>query len=275
MSLNINNLSSKNIVYYNNVPNQNFEVETTNKNTQKDSLVLSQLAQGLSQFPFDLSSSTASIKEDVINFDIKYSDDTIFNMSATGFYSLRERKMESKFSFTYQKEVTEGDITKTKQFAVDITTSFSIKNEISKQTNKSKETIMDFMKRIVDRVIEISKDDKKILTGIAFDDEDIKEIMSNDTGDGKIGKSLKELLYMILSFAMVKEMQNKDKDAEHILLTPKRKIEEVTKLEKNDSEDFEMTMNIKEITDDSEEEGDNVLDKIAEKILEKKEETQD
>jgi len=275
MSLNINNLSPKYHIYYNSTLNPNNESESTKKNTQKDSLVLSQLAQGLSQFPFDLSSSTASIKDDTINFNINYSDDTIFNMSATGFYSLRERKMESKFSFTYQKEVTEGDITKTKQFAVDITTSFSIKNEVSKQTNKSKETVMDFMKRIVDRVIEITKDDKKILTGIAFDDEDIKDIMSNDIGDGKIGKSLKELLYMILSFAMVKEMQNKDKDAEHILLTPKRKIEEVTKLEKNDSEDYEMNMNIKEITDDSEKEEDNVLDKIAEKILEKKEEKQD
>lgn len=253
MSLNINNLSSAGIVYYNNALTKNIESENSNKNSQKDSLVLSQLAKGLSQFPFDLSSSTASVKDDTINFDINYSDDSVLNMSASGFYSLRERKMESKFSFVYQKEVTEGDITKTKQYAVDITTSYTIKNEVSKQTNKSKETIMDFMKRIVDRVIEISKDDKKILTGIAFEDEDLKDIMSQGEGDAKIGKSIKELIYMILSFAMIKEMQNKDKDAEHLLLTPKRKVEEVTQLDKNDSEDYQMNLNIKEIMEEQKE----------------------
>ncbi|MFH0736665.1 MAG: hypothetical protein V1773_00950 [bacterium] len=226
---------------------------TTSSTTFEDVSAISEMGKQISKLPFIIGGSNAVLSKDGIKFDLAYSDNEVLDLHANGFYSLKEKKLETNFSFIYSKDVTEDGITKTKKYQVNFGFNFKTGSELSVQKSESKEDIIKFMKRIVSRVMDIGGDKNKKLTGIVFEDEDLKDLMSIDDSS-KPGQSLKELIYMILTLALFKELMTKKKDAEEILLTPKREKEETTQIKLNENEDLEMTLSIQEIIEENTEE---------------------
>ncbi len=233
---------------------------TPSSSTFEDVSAISDIGKQVSQLPFVIGGSNAVLTKDGIKFDLAYSDNEVIDLHANGFYSLKEKKLESNFSFIYSKDVTEDGVTKTKKYQVDFGFNFKTSSELSVQKSKSKEDIIKFMKRVVGRVLDIVRKKDQKLTGIVFEDEDLKDLMSMDDSS-KPGQSLKELIYMILSFALFKELMTKKKDAEEILYKPKRIVEEETKINLNDNEELEMNLSIQEIIDEKTDEAVEKLNK--------------
>ncbi len=239
-------LSGINFNVINNATKLNQNLKSDNK-AAKDSAEISDIAKQMASYPFLIDAEKIANTDDY-KFSFNYNDETIFNLTANGVYYSKKKKIKTLLNFTYQKEVLENGVKTLKTFEVKTELSYTLKDERSAETKKSKESIVDFVKRIIDRVIEIEKEDKSLIAGIVLDKEDLKDILSFDDEKGN-GKNLKDLIYMLVSFMQLKQLIDKDKDKEQVLYTPKRKEEIVTEINKNKEEDFEFNLSIKELTE--------------------------
>jgi hypothetical protein len=226
---------------------KNNKLSKLDTNTAGDSLEISDIAKELSTYPFGINAERIGLTDNY-KFSFNYNDETIFNLSANGVYYSKKKQIKTMFNFTYQKEIIENGVKTNKTYEVTMEMGYTIKDEKSAETSKSKESIVDFIKRIIDRVIEIDREDKSLIAGIVLDKEDLKEMMSFDE-DSKTGKSLRDVIYMLVSFLQLKQLLDKDKDKEQIIYAPKRKEEEILKIDKTQEEDFNFNLSIKEIND--------------------------
>ncbi|HPN37241.1 MAG TPA: hypothetical protein PL041_02475 [Melioribacteraceae bacterium] len=210
-----------------------------------DRLELSEIAKEMASYPFAIDAERIS-NTDNYKFSFSYNDDTIFNLTADGVYYSKKKQIKTMFNFTYQKEVFENGVKTNKTYEVNMEMGYTIKDEKSAETKKNKESIVDFIKRVVDRVIEINKEDKSLIAGIVFEKEDLDELMSLD-GESKQGKSLRDVIYMLVSFLQLKQLLEKDKDKEQVLYAPKRKEENILEINKTKEEDLDINLTIKEL----------------------------
>ncbi len=222
------------------------------ENKPSDSLEISNLAKEMASYPFGLNAEQIG-NTDNYSFSYNYSDDTILNLTANGIYYSKKKQIKTMFNFTFQKEVIENGIKTNKTYEVKMEMGYTIKDEKSAETKKNKESIVDFVKRIIDRVMEIDKEDKSLIAGIVLDKEDLKEMM-NLEGEPKNGRSLRDVIYMLVSFLQLKQLLDKDKDKDQVLYAPKRKEEDVLEINKTKEEDFDMNLSIKELVNKKNEE---------------------
>lgn len=224
--------------------NQNLK---TDDKLVKDKAEISDIAKQMASYPFLIYADRIANSDDY-KFSFNYNDETIFNLNAQGVYYSKKKKIQTILNFTYQKEVIENGIKTYKTYEVKTEISYTLKDERSAETKKTKESVIDFIKRIIDRVIEIDKEDKSLIAGIVLDKEDLKDILSFDDENGN-GKKLKDLISMLISFMQLKQLMDKDKNKEQVLYTPKRKENIITEINKSKEEDFEFNLSIKELKD--------------------------
>ena len=107
-----------------------------------------------------------------------------------------------------------------------------------------KEDILDYVKRVVERIFEVADNEDISVGKVMFEDEDIAEILGME--DKKIRDGIINLLNTAIVVAKLKEMMNDKKDAKAIDFGVKReKIFEIIK-EKIKEQKLESWLNITE-----------------------------
>ncbi len=224
---------------------KSIDAQKLGENKLSDSLEISEIAKEMATYPFGINAERIGASDNY-KFSFNYNDETILNLSANGIYYSKKKQIKTMFNFTFHKEIIENGVKTNKTYEVKMEMGYTIKDEKSAETKKNKESIVDFIKRIVDRVIEINREDKSLIAGIVLDKEDLEEMMSLD-GESKTGRSMRDVIYMLVSFLQLKQLLDKDKDKEQVLYAPKRKEENILEINKTKEEEFDFNLSIKEL----------------------------
>ena len=210
---------------------------------KSDKAELTQSASLLKSLPINLPGLSFVEEGSNFSFDFTFSEKRFQNISASGFYSSKERNLSFNLSFILDKEFYEGEQKRTKQYQLDFSTNSS--NLEIKSLNKKveKENIHNFLSRVMNDLSKIINDDKINVTGIIFDKEDLTELFG--IGDKEIGKLLQEIMLIIKALANIKK--NKNPDAENVLFTPKRISKKIAEYNQTNTETIDMNISIKEI----------------------------
>jgi hypothetical protein len=223
--------------------------ETTFKSTEepltpKDISSLSSSVTNLKDLPINLATSKFVEESGNFSFDFTFNESRFQNITANGYYSAKEKNLSINLRFILEKELYEDNRKTTKTYQVDFSIS-STNIEIQSLNKKvEKENIYDFLNRVMNDITKILNDDKKNLTGVVFEKEDLAELLG--LGDKEVGRLLREIVLIIQTMANLKKMKNQD--AENILYTPKRISQNVVEFNKTNSSSFDMKMSIEEVS---------------------------
>ncbi|MGD8780724.1 MAG: hypothetical protein PVH88_17380 [Ignavibacteria bacterium] len=211
---------------------------------KNDKAELTQSASLLTSLPINLPGLSFVEEGSNFSFDFTFSENRFRNISASGFYSSKERNLSFNLSFIIDKEFYEGEQKKTKQYQVDF--SINSSNLEIKSLNKrvEKENIYDFLSRVMNDLTKMINSDKINVTGIIFDKEDLAELLG--LGDKEIGKLLQEIMLIIKAIADIKK--NKNPDAENVLFTPKRISKKIAEYNQTNTATIDMNLSVKEIS---------------------------
>jgi len=189
----------------------------------------------------DIQKSSANLKNNEISFNIFLNSSLQQNFSMSGNYSFYESKLNTTINFSFQKQVDENGLLKTRQF--DFTYNLQIENIIENKKSV-KEDILGFVMRISQKIYKLAEDDSFKLKSIFFDKKDLDEILNFQDEKGK--QILLDLVNLIILTAKMKEKKNSKKSALEIDYYPERKKKEMKKTELIKINKFNATLDIME-----------------------------
>ncbi len=214
--------------------------ETSNTN---DFSSLSLTVSNLKNLPLNLGKSSVIEEGSNYSFNFTFSENRFQNITASGFYSSKEKNLSVNLKFVLEKELYENNQKTTKRYQVEFSISASSIEIESLNSGVQKEDIYNFLNRVMKDINKILSDDSKNLTGIVFDKDDLAELLN--LGDKEVGRLISQLFLMIQTLVNIKKF--KDPDAENILYTPKRISQNVVAVNKTNSSSFDMKMSIYEV----------------------------
>lgn len=195
--------------------------------------------------------SLSYVSRDISKYDFSlvFRNNEKESFSLNGFFKEREASAELNFNYQFQRELIINNKKITKNFSAQvkiINSSFS-SSSLSKKTEK--EDITKFFQRIIDSVIKMSQNKKKIISGVILKDDDIKEL--SESGNKEFLQLLYTLIQTIFNNQKLKESFQKTKPKEQILLIPEREISKTITKEKQFSSSSSVSITINEINDDN------------------------
>lgn len=214
--------------------------ETSNTN---DFSSLSLAVSNLKNLPLNLSKSSVIEEGSNYSFNFTFSESRFQNITASGYYSSKEKNLSVNLKFILEKELYENNQKTTKRYQVEVSISASSLEMQSLNSGVQKEDIYNFLNRVMKDINKILSNDSKNLTGIVFDKDDLAELLN--LGDKEVGRLLSQLFLMIQTLVNIKKF--KDPDAENVLYTPKRISQNVVAVNKTNSSAFDMKMSIYEV----------------------------
>ncbi len=206
-----------------------------------DTVQLSNDANTLKNLPLNLSSSKIYEESNGFQFDFDFEETRFQNVSANGFYLSEEKNLSMRLKFYLEKTLYENGEEKKQKYEIEFAINYSGIEINSYERKIEKEDIYKFLNRIMNDLTIVLNDDKKNLSGIVFDKDDLQDLMQ--IGDEEIGKFLNEIILLIQTLAKIKKYNNPD--AENVLFNPKRIKNEIleTNQTKSTSIDFKMSVN--------------------------------
>ena len=227
------------------IPNQT-EIKPIINKSVSDTADLSDSASTLKSLPINLSTSKISEGNNNIYFDFSFNAAQFQKVTANGYYSSKEKNLSINMKFILEKQLYEDGQIKTEKFQIEFSIDYS-NIEISLLENKvEKENINNFLNRVMKEVNEILNDDKKNISGIIFDKDDLQELMQ--MGDKEVGKFLDEIILLIQTLAKIKKYKNHE--VQNILLTPKRITHEILESRHTKNNSVEMKMTISKLLEE-------------------------
>lgn len=157
------------------------------------------------------------------------------------FYSEITKDYEMNISYQFEKSVN----SETGKYQFNLKIKGNTTASYSQNKSFEKEDILKFIQRVVDEVMTICRDDKKLLKGIVLSGDDLAEL--RNLGDKKTGRLIQTLLSMLLLKIQMENMNDDKKDAKKIILKPERHEYEVTEKTSKLSQSIEYSAELKRI----------------------------
>ncbi len=210
-----------------------------------DKLALSEPLQSLKDTGIDLAKSTFVEQAGMFNFDLRYTDEQIKNVSANGCYDSRSQSLKVDFSFCSALSVTDASTGQEHQelFQFDFHLEASRIQSVRTEHKVVKEDIIQFARKIVGAISKLHAEGKSV-DGLVLDKEDLKELAAVD--DGKLLKSIMALISLMHS---VNQMLGRN--GEHVLLKPERAKTEYDEQQGQDIRSFNMSLSVRRLSVDS------------------------
>ncbi len=203
----------------------------------------------------DFSNSSISGEGQFSNFNFLFKSVKNEKLSLDGYYSEKENIFNFSLKYRFIKEVNDSGVKSMKTFEATLDFNSSYKDILSINKGEQKEDILSFVGRIINTIIKSAGDDKKVISGIIFKDEDLKEI--TEIGDKKILSEIFNLIQTIYSNQKIKEQLQNSKKKEEVILKPEREKSETIDITKESKKNNSVSLSIKEVEEQSPTENQN------------------
>lgn len=228
--------------------NEPEQVQQSGKQSVKnDTAEFNQVLKNLSLL--DFSNSSIRSEGQFSNFSFLFKSVKDEKLSIDGFYSEKENlfNFTLKYRFIKKGHDSNGKSIKTLEATLDFNSGY--KDILLINMGEQKEDILSFVERIINTIIKSAGDDKKVISGIIFKDEDLKAI--TEIGDKKILTEIFNLIQTIYSNQKIKEQLQNSKRKEEVILKPEREKSETIELKKEAKSKYSVLLSIKEVEEKS------------------------
>lgn len=256
MSVDKVKLNGSEIYFPHNVPRDNADIEPGRKKFTfppiNDINDISEELRHYFEEGINLKDSSASYRNNQINFNIQFHKRANEHLALKGNYFFQHQKLSANMKFTFQQQVEEDGVMKQKLFEFSYSLEAENIFERKKDVKEEKEDILNFIRRISHKVYELAEDDDLKLRSVYFDKEDMKDIIYFEDEKGR--QVLMELVNLIILTARLKQSTNKGKEKFEVDYYPERlktEKEETSTLQVNK---FSAVLDIKELKNENNEE---------------------
>lgn len=220
--------------------------QSTAQSTTGDSLALSPAMQALSSTGLQQRASYAAVSSSRLDFDLSYAARAGESLSADGYYAFEERSLNLSLKYTLERAELVDGVLQVRSFEASIEIRAERFESYSIREFSEKEDVVGFVRRVVDEILAIAKDDDKILKGVAFDAEDLADIAAVE--DGELAKVVSAIISMATHLAAMRQLSRESaENAEGVILQPERaKFQGVTEESLQQSE-FSFNLSLREI----------------------------
>lgn len=208
-----------------------------------DKAEITQSAAFLNSLPINLVDSKITEQSGQLSFDFTFNERKFQNISASGYYSSKEKNLSLNLRFIMEKELYEGGEKGTKRFQVDISINASHIEIKSLNKKIEKEDIYNFLNRVMKELTKMLNDDKVNVTGMIFDKDDLADLLN--LGDKETSKMITQIFLIIQTLANIKRYKNPD--AENVIYTPKRFSQKVMESQQINKSLIDVKMSINEL----------------------------
>jgi hypothetical protein len=200
------------------IPNDNCSVID---NPCRDRLSLSDDLKNLSRTGLDADRSFLVQTESRIDFQLAYIRGAFQTATASGWYSEEQNVMHASMSLEFQQTVVTDEGMESRIFELKIEFTAVEFKSISMTSFEEKEDILDLVRRLIEALRDVVKDDEKILSGVIFDFDDYRDVVNVD--EGRLLKTLESLVRMIVLYTRLLAAIKGEKDTESVVLHPERR----------------------------------------------------
>lgn len=207
---------------------------------------ISELARTLSANNVDLSKSTFSNTQERFDFGLLFLASETESLSSRGYYSRKEQQINLSMNYSFERtEEIDGVLYKK---TYELSMKINVKNvrEYSLSTRKEKEDILDFVRKVVQDVLEKSKDEKTLIGDVSIDWDSMRELIG--MSEDEVGKKLLHVLSLAISIAkLMNILDEKDEDATLKNLYYEREEWDVIEEKKGKELDYSFQSSLREI----------------------------
>ena len=186
-----------------------------------DRLSLSNDLMNLSRTGLDADRSFIIQTESRIDFQLVYVRSEFQTATASGWYETERNKMRASMSFEFQQILVTDEGMESRIFELKIEFTASEFKSTSIMSFEEKEDILDLVRRLIESLRDVVKDDEKILSGVIFDFDDYRDVANVD--EGRLLKTLESLVRMIILHTRFLTAIKGEKDMESVILHPERR----------------------------------------------------
>jgi hypothetical protein len=204
-------------------PPERQEVETVSAPNRGDSLELSPFASAVRAFGLLPTSSLLSTNES-LRFDLSYQSTRTERVDASGWYSREEATLSLNLSYSMTRSILIDGVMQQRQFQINVQIEAKKLNEAGLRPFQETEDIVHFLRRVVDEIFNISKDDSKFLQGVFFDMKDYADLAGMEKG--RVLKMISQFIQMVQYMAQLRQMTKNEggDDLESVVVHPTREV---------------------------------------------------
>lgn len=221
----------------------------------QDTVEISPQVALLSRAGLDIANSKIEFLDSRMDFNLEFKSSAFERLSANGYYAEERKELNLSLNFVFQKvEVVDGQAHK-RIFEANLSFRASEVNTMSVSPFGKKEDIMQLVRRLIDGIADVARDDTKKLGGVILDPEDFKEIAAID--HGRLAKKLHLLAQWVMLYTNIIKTMKEGKEAEIVSLHPDRKKYSGIKIQETSMTINDFHLEIKDITKDYQASGKN------------------
>lgn len=215
---------------------------------------ISDLAKIFYESGIDPKTSWVSKSFQRLNFSFNFLNEKTEKLTADGFYSEEKKALNISFQYSFESiEERDGKMFRRK-YQIDFGMNLSDVKKESLTGSIKKEDLLEYIKRVVERIFEVADDEEISIGKLLFEKEDIAEIEGME--DKKTREAIINLLSTAIAVAKLKEFYNDRKDSKTVDFGVEReKYLEIVK-HKERMQNRESWLNISETLEEISEEKD-------------------
>lgn len=212
----------------------------------KDTDSISEISKYLSEAKIDIATSNANYDGKNLDFNLTFRKSSTETMTTQGSYNSSSQEFTFSANYSFKRYMLVDGVMKEVPLEAKINNKSSDVSSVSTTVEQSqqKEDVFKILSKIVSRIVELSGNDTKKLTGVTFNVEDL--IGLAQVGDSKTAKLLKELINSAIFTSELKQMiKEKAKNQEDVNLTSAKQVDDknIKSMEFSSSSEFTITIN--------------------------------
>ena len=162
----------------------------------QDQLLLSEALQQLQASGLDLNRSGVVQSETQFNFNFQFQDEQVRMLTSNGFFDARSQSMKMDLSFRSSLTVVDPETGEQRQELFELNFRMELSNTAAQvgDTHVEKEDILDFARKILNKIQKLSAEGKQI-DGLELSEDDLRDL--GGVEDGRLLHSILNLIQLI------------------------------------------------------------------------------
>lgn len=239
-AINYSQLGTQNLLSHNTKEQSN--------DKRRDLYTRDSLAFSFSQLKdLNFQNSYAFFANESLNFNIRLNNASGKTLTASGFYEFKNESLNLEITYSFDKFIFSDGSGKYEKYELSIKLNLNSFKEFAFNRSFEKEDLSEFIFRIMDELADslINKNETPI--AIILENEDFQELANFQKG--KFIKAIFAILQTAYFTAKLKEALDKNYSPTYTILNPKRKKYINFELKENKSNNFELTIHLKKVSE--------------------------
>jgi hypothetical protein len=217
-------------------------------NNEYDLYIQNPISKLLSSFQnLNLNNSSSFYSNDILHFNLEFKSSEQLNATASGIYNSKSSSLKINIKYLFENEITKNGKIIREKYEMNIDIKADKFEDFNLTKNIEKEKIDDFLFRLLSEISKELIEEDKIPIALVLDSDDFQELAS--LKKGKIIKLIFAILQTAYFTSKIKQMINKNYSPEYSILHPVRKSDLVFNMERKETKNFELKIELQKISE--------------------------